>query len=152
MKRNILAILFCIISTTPLSGHAADKVPTSPEAGGRTNAQNYKDMVLAICLADAYENEPAATKDIGSSVGALRNWASYDWEKNPEKVSLLVKKYLARSYFNPLVESEVKGVQFNFLKCLDLYHSKELEAQVKRVVLNPTHTYRQDNSPPLESE
>jgi hypothetical protein len=30
-------------------------------------------------------------------------------------------------------------------KCLALYHSKELEAQVKRFVLNPKRTYRQDN-------
>ena len=145
MKRNLCAILFSIIALMPLSGGAAEKKPVSPEAGDRTNAQNYKDMVLAICLADAYKDEAGAAKDIGSSVGALRDWAYYDWEKSPEKVNSLVDKYLARNYFNPLIESEVKNVRFDFLKCLDLYHSKELDAQVKSVVINPKHTYRQDN-------
>jgi len=32
-------------------------------------------------------------------------------------------------------------------KCLDLYHSKELDSLVKRVVINPRRTYRQDNPP-----
>ena len=61
-----------------------------------------------------------------------------------------MEKYLARDYHNPLVESEIKGVRFDFLKCLDLYHSKELDSLVKRVVIKPKRTYRQDNPPPVK--
>ena len=118
---------------------------TSPQAGERTYAQNYKDMVLATCIADAYHNDPGAAVDAGSSVSALRDWTYYDMDKSPDAIKALVDQYLRRDYHNPLAEAEVKGVKFDLLKCLDMYHSKELETQVKRFVLKPDHTYRQDN-------
>lgn len=59
----------------------------------------------------------------------------------------LVDRCLARDYSNPLAEPEIKGVRFDLLKCLDLYHSKELDAQVRQLVINPKRTYRQDNPP-----
>ena len=57
----------------------------------------------------------------------------------------LVAKYLARDYRNPVVESEVKDVKFDFLKCIDLYHGKELDAAAKQLVLRPNSTYRTGN-------
>lgn len=107
-------------------------------------------MVLATCIATAYKNDQDVAIDAGSSVSALRDWAYYDLEKAPDEIKALVDRYLARDYQNPLVESEIKGVRFDFLKCLDLYHSKELDAQVERLVINPRHTYRQDN--PLSAQ
>ncbi|GAB0066083.1 hypothetical protein IBA8402_18440 [Pseudomonas syringae] len=62
-------------------------------------------------------------------------------KKSPEKPREFVDNYLARNYTNPLVESEIKGVKFDLLKCLDLYHSKELEAQTKKS-RNKPYTYR----------
>lgn len=50
--------------------HATD-TSSSPQAGARTYAQNYKDMVLAECIATAYRNEPSAAMDAGSSASAL---------------------------------------------------------------------------------
>jgi len=38
---------------------------------------------------------------------------------------------------SPLAESEVKGLKFDFLKCLDLYHSKELDKLARKVVPYP---------------
>lgn len=148
LARNLL-LLFVLFASV---SHAKDEVLNSPQAGARTYAQNYKDMVLAECVATAYSKERQATTDAGSSVSALRDWTYYDWDKHPyaDVVPPLVKKYLARDYHNPLVESEIKGVRFDFLKCLDMYHSKELDALVKRVVINPKRTYRQDNPPPAK--
>ncbi|WP_260449881.1 type VI secretion system amidase immunity protein Tai4 [Burkholderia contaminans] len=57
----------------------------------------------------------------------------------------MVNRFLARDYRNPIVDSEIKGVRFDFLKCLDLYHSQELDAQVKRFAINPKRSYRLDN-------
>jgi hypothetical protein len=99
----------------------------------------------------AYRNDKDAATDAGSSVSALRDWTYYDLDKATDKINALVHDYLARDYHNPLVDAEIKGVRFDFLKCLDLYHSKELDAQVRHLVINPTHTYRQDNSPPEKS-
>nr|WP_260436973.1 type VI secretion system amidase immunity protein Tai4 [Burkholderia contaminans] len=36
-------------------------------------------------------------------------------------------------------------MRFDFLKCLDLYHSQELDVQVKRFAINPKRSYRLDN-------
>ncbi|BBN64827.1 hypothetical protein KUIN1_40170 [Pseudomonas sp. KUIN-1] len=47
----------------------------------RTHAQNYKDMVLATCIANAYKFSDNVGTDAGSSVTALREWANYDWKK-----------------------------------------------------------------------
>lgn len=148
-------VLFSILAASAIAlwhpiGSTADDHYSFPHAGARTYAQNYKDMVLAICIANAYTNDKNAAMDAGSSVSALRDWTYYDFEKSPDAIKSLVDKFLARDYFNPLVESEIKGVRFDFLKCLDLYHSKELDALVKRVVINPKHTYRQDNPLPAK--
>ena len=131
--------------------HAKSDQQSSPQAGARTYAQNYKDMVLATCIANAYKDDKDAAVDAGSSVSALRDWTYYDLEKAPDAIKSIVDRYLARDYHNPLAESENKNVRFDFLKCLDLYHSKELDAQVKRLVINPGHTYRRDNPLPAKA-
>lgn len=119
--------------------------PSSPKGMERTYEQNYKDMVLATCLANAYKDESTTAVDAGSSVSALRDWTYYDLEKSPDAVKALIEKYLANDYTNPLVEAEVKGVKFDLLKCLGLYHSGELDALTKKVVIHPNHTNVQDH-------
>ncbi|MBS7437928.1 type VI secretion system amidase immunity protein Tai4 [Pseudomonas syringae] len=146
MKLLFTTVLACC-SLTALTIHASAQ-PSSPEGMYRTHAQNYKDMVLATCIASAYKFSANVGTDAGSSVTALREWTNYDWEKSPEKPREFVDNYLARDYTNPLVESEIKGVKFDLLKCLDLYHSKELDAQTKKAVINPTHTDVQDYKRP----
>ncbi|WP_203236094.1 type VI secretion system amidase immunity protein Tai4 [Pluralibacter gergoviae] len=126
---NIILIALC--SGTVLAS-------TGPEAAKRTYAQNYKDMVLAACIATAYANEKGAAVDAGSSVTALREWTYYDMEKSPDAIRSLVDRYLARDYYNPLAESEVRSIKFDLLKCFDLYHSDELAAQTRQMVLDPT--------------
>jgi hypothetical protein len=119
--------------------------PSSPQSIGRSYEQNYKDMVLTTCVANAYQGDKNAATDAGSSVSALRDWTYYDLEKSPDEVRALINSYLNRNYINPLAEAEVKGVRFDFLKCLDLYHSEELDALAKKFVIKPGHTYKQDN-------
>jgi len=151
MSRRLAGSL-AIAAAAVLGGGAAaaqgQAEAASPQAGTRSYAQNYKDMVLAECIATAYQGEQKAARDAGSSASALRDWTQYDWDAHPyDEVTDLVRKALAQDYRNPLVESEVKGVRFDLLKCLDLYHSKALEAQVRKVVIHPKRTYRQDNPP-----
>lgn len=144
---NVLASLGLGLAFLAFSAHAKDEATRGPQAGARTYAQNFRDMVLASCIEDAYKSDTKAPVDVGSSVSALRDWTYYDLEKSPQAIRSLVDSYLARDYSNPLVESEIKGIRFDFLKCLDLYHSKELDALVKRMVIHPTRTYRQDSPP-----
>jgi hypothetical protein len=136
--------LFLTSMLTASLALATDR-PSSPQSIGRSYEQNYKDMVLTTCVANAYQGDKNAATDTGSSVSALRDWTYYDLEKSPDEVKALINSYLSRNYKNPLVEAEVKGVRFDFLKCLDLYHSDELDALAKKIVINPGHTYKQDN-------
>ncbi|MCI3946929.1 type VI secretion system amidase immunity protein Tai4 [Pseudomonas syringae] len=142
MKSFFTSALTCFVLAA--STVSAATRASSPEGMHRTHAQNYKDMVLATCIASAYKYSPTVGTDAGSSVTALREWANYDWEISPEKPRELVDNYLARDYTNSLTEPKIKGVTFDLLKCLDLYHSKELNAQTKKAVINPTHTDVQD--------
>ncbi len=43
--------------------------------------------------------------------------------------------------------SDVRDVKFDFLKCIDLYHGKELDAAAKQFVSRPNRTYRTEHSP-----
>lgn len=142
----VAAALVCI-ALQPEMSVAKDAAPASPASGSRTYLQNFKDMALSECLATAYKQEPGVSKDIGSSTSALRDWTCYDMERAPDVIHALVAKYLARDYRNPVVESEVGDVKFDFLKCIDLYHGKELDAAAKQLVLRPNSTYRTGHSP-----
>lgn len=137
--RLLSALMLLLVSAL---ASAAKEPPSGPQAAGRTNAQNFRDMVLATCIANAYRKEDGAATDAGSSVSALRDWTLYDLERAPDVIKQLVDQYLARDYRNPLAESEVKGVRFDLLKCMDLYHSSELKEHVRRLVMKPNQSSR----------
>ncbi|KMY00614.1 hypothetical protein V476_05450 [Pseudomonas syringae KCTC 12500] len=121
---------------------------SSPEGMYRTFEKNYKEMALATCITTAYKYDVNVGIDAGSSVSAMRDWTYYDMEKSPLAVKALVEKYLARDYTNPLAESQIKGIKFDLLKCLDMYHSKELDALTKKVVTHPNQSYMQNIKKP----
>ncbi|MGN2438293.1 type VI secretion system amidase immunity protein Tai4 [Pseudomonas syringae] len=121
---------------------------SSPEGMYRTFEKNYKDMALATCITIAYKADVNVGIDAGSSVSAMRDWTYYDMEQSPLAVKALVEKYLARDYTNPLAESQIKGIKFDLLKCLDMYHSKELDALTKKLVTHPDHTYMKNIKQP----
>jgi hypothetical protein len=144
MNKRLRIHTAIIISIWSSVTQAEDQNRNSPQAGARTYAQNYKDTALATCITTAYKDDVDVAKDAGSSVSALRDWGSYDLEQGPSAIRALVNDYLDRDYHNPIVESEVQGVRFDLLKCLDMYHSEALEAQVKHWVFSRDRTYRQD--------
>ena len=137
-----LAVMASTLLVLPIHASARD-IP-SPQAVTRTYAQNYKDMVLATCMTRAYRKDAGVAKDAGSSISALRDWTHFDMDRSPDSVNSLVDSYLARDYSNPLVESEIKDVRFDFLKCMDLYHSKALNDLAKRLVIHPNRIYEQE--------
>lgn len=106
-----------------------------PQAADRGSLSNFKDMVLANCIAQAYRNERGAAADAGSSASALRDWTYFDLDQGPQAVQALIERYLARDYSNPLVEAEIRGIRFDLLKCMDLYHSPTLAELARRVVV-----------------
>ncbi|PBQ17086.1 hypothetical protein CCL09_13285 [Pseudomonas congelans] len=146
MKSRLAALALSLVLAT--SNCFAYTPTSSPEGMHRTFEKNYKDMALATCITTAYKYDVNVGIDAGSSVSAMRDWTYYDMEKSPLAVKTLVEKYLARDYTNPLAESRIRGIKFDLLKCLDMYHSKELDALTKKVVTDPNHTYMQNIKKP----
>ena len=139
MVKAKLKILYscCLLLSSICNASELHYNAMTPEAVNRTFIINYKDMVFAHCITKAYKDSDEVGKDAGSSVGALRQWIDYDMNESIDEEIRLVNSYLSRDYFNPLAESEVKGLKFDFLKCLDLYHSKELDKLARKVVPYP---------------
>ncbi|MDR2924497.1 MAG: type VI secretion system amidase immunity protein Tai4 [Azoarcus sp.] len=157
MKQALIHTLPLIFMLSTLTCHANNDRIIGPQAAARTYAQNYKDIVLARCVATAYEKDrPELAMDVQGSAIALGDWTYYERGKSYDAINAIVSRYLARHYYlNPSFKSDdLQGgrFHFHFLKCLDLYHSEELETQVKQFVGNPTRTYRQDKSPPINTK
>jgi len=133
----VMALSFGKTSTAD----GGDSQALLPEAAFRTYAQNYKDLALASCIARAYSEEPKAAADAGATAAGLdAAWTRYDPEKGSGEIARLVDQYLARQYHS------IHGpeIRLDLMKCLDLYHSKELETLAERLVVHPGRTYRQD--------
>jgi hypothetical protein len=124
--RLVAAITLC----SSLTAVAADNVG----AIHRTNAQNYKDRALAACISAAYPGSPAG-EDAGITQSAFLEWTYYDDEPGNAATDQLVKKYLQRDYSNPV--EGYAGAKFDLLKCIDMYHSRELDEQVRKYVPHP---------------
>lgn len=133
--RQFIIIILIAFFTAGTSAAADKKIGDIPNAALRTNGQNYKDMMLAGCIARAYEKDIASYKDAGSTASALRDLTVFDVEESTAAINALVAQYLERDFHNPMEGFE--GVQFKLLKCLDMYHSKALDAQVKKFVKRP---------------
>lgn len=137
-----------LIAALLLAGaqYAAAEVPTAsqlPDVASRTYAQNYKDLALATCVARAYASEPGAAADAAATAAGLEStWTNYDLENANGQLGALVGRYLAR----PSNSIHGPEIRLDLLKCLDMYHSKELELQVKRLVITPNRSYKQDNA------
>ncbi|WP_459199246.1 type VI secretion system amidase immunity protein Tai4 [Ralstonia pseudosolanacearum] len=124
------ACLFVAALCSSLTAVAADSIT----AIRRTNAENYKDRALAACLSAAYPgSEAGADSDATKSV--FLEWTYYDEDRGNRATDRLVERYLRRDYRNPT--QGYAGAQFKLLKCLDLYHSPELDAQVRQFVPHP---------------
>lgn len=111
-----------------------------PEAAFRTFAVNYKDMMLAGCIAMAYKDVPEVAKDAQRTGGAFMEWTRYDVESATGVNVQIIDRYLARTYH----AKEAPDVRLDLLKCFDMYHSAELDAQVKQYVDRPSDTYADD--------
>lgn len=139
---QLVLVVSCFLGLAPSVTIAQEEAHQGPRAAERSYGQNFKDMAFAHCLSKAYEGDEVISSDIASSHRALIDWTYFDLEKAPEAVTKLAQEYLALDYTNPLVKAEVPNVEFNYLKCLDLYHSDELNDLMLEVVPEPERSVR----------
>ena len=126
-KHGFSFLLICV-SLTVLAGES------SVTATGRNNGTNFRDRALASCIATAYRGASAGA-DADITTSAFIEWTYYDLEGGNPAVDELVARYLRRDYSNPM--EGYAGARFDLLKCLDMYHSQELESLVRQYVPRP---------------
>ena len=99
----------------------------------RNNATNFKDRALAYCVAQAYPGSPAG-QDATRTGGAFLDWTYYDPSAN-SAIDELIARYLRRDYSTPV--EGYAGARFALLKCIDMYHSLDLDELVRQYVPHP---------------
>lgn len=136
MNRPVRPIIHLLLTCAALFAFAdAPNDGDTPTAIARTNAENYKDMLLARCIATAYKADKTASKDASTTASIYIEWTYFDLEKADTAPTMLIEKFLRRNYHNPF--EGYADSRFDLLKCLDLYHSPELTAQVRKFVAHP---------------
>ena len=143
--RSVLAALALCVSGPALCLDApmGAQQPAFHEASRRSYGQNYADIALALCVAQAYASEPRANPDAIASAGGIDQWSNFDLEAGHDAIAALITRYLARDY--PSFQGP--ETRLDMMKCLDLYHSEELAAQIRRFVPTPSRSYEKDHPP-----
>ena len=88
-----------------------------------------KNWALSRCLAEVYTDGPAKD-DANATASAYLEFGRQSLEVYDE-LSKLVNKYVARTYAGS-VESH-----FNTMKCIDLFHSRELDRLASELAKKP---------------
>lgn len=104
-----------------LIGFSLAHPASADESATRSYSQKVmlKNWVLSRCLAKAYPSEQAKD-DAQLTASAYLEFGNAPIEAY-EQGELLVDQYLKRSY-----SGSIKG-PYNTMKCIDLFHGKELE-------------------------
>src|ERR1700690_2980627 len=82
-------------------------------------SEYLKNFALSVCLADGYSSKEVM-KDSLAAAGAYSELGSLPFEAY-EKAETLAKQFLAKKYLS------ISGEQLTLMKCIDLFHSKELD-------------------------
>lgn len=97
-------------------------------------------MLLAGCIATAYNDSPEAMLDAQHASSALVEWTEYDAEGATGVDEKLIDRYLARTYHSKADSS----ARLDLLKCFDMYHGSEQDVQVQQYVERPDASFASD--------
>ena len=86
--------------------------------------QYLKNFALSTCIADGYKSDEVV-KDSTAAAGGYLELGSLPFEAY-EEATLLGKKFLAKEY------QSISGAKLTLMKCIDLFHSKELDQLAKK--------------------
>lgn len=146
-KILIIALLGCCYF---INSQAANKTTQihydKADVGYRTYGSNFKDYVLAACLQKAFGNHDSTfNEDAKASKGALLEmWIDFNFKKSDkiqDELGKVIQKYLNQSYGSQIYPKS----KLYIFKCMDLYHSDDLDKLTKESVIHPNRTYKQDH-------
>jgi hypothetical protein len=116
---SIAKLSFALAILAPIGAAQAGDAPIK-----YSPVQYLKDFALSTCIADGYTSEEVA-KDSLAAAGGYLELGSLPMEAYEEAASL-GKKFLAKNY------PSKSGAQLTLMKCIDFFHSKELEQVAKK--------------------
>lgn len=91
-----------------------------------TSVQYLKNYALSSCIADGYQSKDARNDAIAAANG-YKELGSLDIAAYNE-AAVLGRKFLAREYLSQ------SGEKLILMKCIDFYHSKELDRLARKYV------------------
>jgi hypothetical protein len=113
MISRFVAVVGLVAVAAPFDAVAAEtRVAYSP-------VQYLKNFALSICISNGYTSTDIA-KDSLAAAGAYSQLGSLPMEAY-EKAEALAKQFLAKTY------TGVSGEKLTLMKCIDFFHSKELD-------------------------
>ena len=105
--------------------------------------QNLKDGALEQCIANAYHASPDARADAEASAGGtMQEFTDFDFEHGGELLRRLIDRTLRKTYGS----FQGPNIRLDLMKCIDLYHSRELDRLARRYTRRPTHSLARDYS------
>ena len=119
MAIKVISSLFCVLTLASTGCHGGDK--------GRqyyTPVQYLKNYALSACIADGYEAADVI-RDASAGANGYMELGSLDIEAYNEAL-LLGRKFLAKEYMSK------RGEKLIIMKCIDLFHSKELDQLARK--------------------
>lgn len=113
-----IAVAFAMsVGLSPIVSAGTAQEPYTPQ-------QLFRNYALSSCIADAYESEDVAFDASTAAAGYLERGEG-PLEAYTEATEL-GRKFLAREYRGH------RETSYNMMKCIDLYHSAELDQLVRK--------------------
>jgi hypothetical protein len=89
-----------------------------------SSVEYFKNYALSTCIADGYTSDEVV-KDGAAAARGYLEFGSLPLEAHTE-ATLLGRKFLKREY------KSVSGESLTLMKCIDFYHSKELDQLARK--------------------
>ena len=117
MRLKVAAVLGLLVAPTLAAADDGVRVEYSA-------VEYLQNFALSVCLADGYTSSEAV-KDSLAAAGGYSELGSLPFEAYEEAESL-AKQFLKKKY------ESMTGQQLTLMKCIDLFHSKELALIAKK--------------------
>lgn len=121
MKHPIITAAFLLTAALPLAAQ-----PAFTGKGANDQKMLMKNWALSTCIA-RFAQDQTTKADAGLTASGYLENSQQDLE-DFDKIDKVVDKYLAMKYGGS-VQSD-----YNTMKCIDLFHSKELDRLVSKLV------------------
>jgi Type VI secretion system (T6SS), amidase immunity protein len=118
MRCKVIVAIVFVVAPLLVDAKAADiRVPYS-------GIEYLKNFALSVCITEGYKSDEVV-KDSRAAADGYLQLGSFPFEAYEEAASLS-KKFLAKKYLS------FTGDELTLMKCIDLFHSKELDRLAKK--------------------